>query len=473
MKIHNVRLGFATNSSSTHSIVVLPRERREGITDSEDAISGDFGWNYFTAASYKTKRLYLATLLKQELAGMHPDILAAVTKSWLGVNVPEGGAYIDHQSVISLPSGDGLKPFFAELRDLVLRDDVVVLGGNDNDGREHPAGEGGTAVARMAPLDSTPGSMRARKDGDVWSFFDVRDGTKVRFCLDKDAPKVTKASAPELVDLKITDKCPFNCAFCYQGSTATAKHGATYEIFRVIDMLRKWGTFEIAVGGGEPTLHPEFPRIIQHIVDAGMVPNFTTKNLAWLREPVAREILSKVGGVAFSVEKDDEIGDIVSMVNTLRGGEDAYYWLNKINIQCVMGVIDSYAMYRIYEETSRLNVRLTLLGYKQDGRGSSVKPVSTEGWVKELSALRDNSPHSRGVSIDTALAKKHEAELKAAGFDDILFETEEGKFSAYIDAVDGFMAASSFESGLKKRVELGNTAEEDAAPRLLETFRQW
>jgi hypothetical protein len=52
MKIHNVRMGFATNSSSTHSIIFMPN--KFGIVD--ELADEDFGWQYFfSCRSYKFK----------------------------------------------------------------------------------------------------------------------------------------------------------------------------------------------------------------------------------------------------------------------------------------------------------------------------------------------------------------------------------------------------------------------------------
>ena len=56
MKIHNLRLGFACNSSSSHSLIFLP-----GCTD--NAEGQDFGWQCFTLASSEAKMGYLAQQL--------------------------------------------------------------------------------------------------------------------------------------------------------------------------------------------------------------------------------------------------------------------------------------------------------------------------------------------------------------------------------------------------------------------------
>lgn len=71
MPITNVRLGFATNSSSSHSIVLTNRRYSD---DSGNSYGGnlDFGWESFTLASQGSKLPYIALLLRYELESFLP-----------------------------------------------------------------------------------------------------------------------------------------------------------------------------------------------------------------------------------------------------------------------------------------------------------------------------------------------------------------------------------------------------------------
>ena len=55
MRIHNVRLGFATNSSSTHSLIFLPKAQ-------DNYNEGGFGWDNFTLASKEANLDFVAVL---------------------------------------------------------------------------------------------------------------------------------------------------------------------------------------------------------------------------------------------------------------------------------------------------------------------------------------------------------------------------------------------------------------------------
>ena len=238
MFVHNVRYGFATNSSSTHSIVLINKGER--ILDDDD--SQEYGWEFFTCASETSKRQYLGQTAKHCLARVHhlPNIDAAIIASaWAGVEVdPEG--YIDHQSLITIPTSkkwnDSVvsRDFFNDLLAFVLRDDVAIVGGNDNEDHRHPIIEGGRAkpitqywsddeidspvLNLMRENDSE--YLRGRYDatGKFWSLFSTRNGTKIRTSFVEGA-NADKSEVPELVDIKITDYCKKGCYYCVAPNT--------------------------------------------------------------------------------------------------------------------------------------------------------------------------------------------------------------------------------------------------------------
>ena len=64
INIHNVRFGFATNSSSSHSIIML----RDGAERPDDNIPQlGYGWEEFTLASREEKLLYIAQQVRYNL----------------------------------------------------------------------------------------------------------------------------------------------------------------------------------------------------------------------------------------------------------------------------------------------------------------------------------------------------------------------------------------------------------------------
>ena len=67
--IDKVRLGFATNSSSTHSIIVLPSARSE----EPNMGLGSFGWDNFVLKREDSKKHYLALILARSLNYRNED----------------------------------------------------------------------------------------------------------------------------------------------------------------------------------------------------------------------------------------------------------------------------------------------------------------------------------------------------------------------------------------------------------------
>lgn len=235
---------------------------------------------------------------------------------------------------------------------------------------------------------------------------------------------------------------------CYQGSTHEGKHADTSALNSLAYMFGQMQVFEVAIGGGEPTLHPDFINILTMFRHYGVIPNFTTKNLAWLRDPtVWPKVVKVVGGFAYSVDKADDVRKL-AMLLKFNEIDSA-----KANIQYVMGTSSLYDLENIIREAAEANLRITLLGYKLTGRGSSFKPQSYKGWIDTVAKLHKDKVYFN-LGIDTLLAQESGAALKKAGVHTTLYETFEGRFSMYLDAVDMKMGPSSYCDDLAmKRVE--------------------
>lgn len=453
--VHQVRLGLATNSSSSHSIIVLP----PGSVRDND-VDGEFGWGNFTCASTEAKLLYAGVQLQGVMARIAGDDVAeAVASHWTGVDVPADG-YIDHESQWSFPlTWDGRsvdKEFFSAVLEYLKRPEVVVLGGNDNsDGHPLSTDADGNKVS-FTPLFARTGGMVCRNDGTHWVLFNRANGTKVRMTFGEELANATptKAAAPELVDLKITDFCPYGCEFCYQGSTLGGSHGDTALIKNFAHSLAHMRVFEVAIGGGEPTLHPDFVDILQTFREQGVVPNFTTKNTQWIKDAEQRvPILANVGAFAVSVEDADEIRELGSLLDSLNVQHD------KANVQYVMGTGSLDDLAEIFDAAVEAKLRLTLLDYKTDGRGSEYAPEDYTDWVQVLQAAHAKHRYALRVGIDTPLAARSKADLDASGIPDWCYETKEGAFSMYVDAVTKKTGRASYGSSLTMRPIKAATAQ--------------
>src|SRR4029077_3448066 len=304
MKISSVRLGHANNSSSTHSILINSGYKAIGPE------CGDFqyGWDWFHLKDKENKSKYLATLvfdsLRQGMADEHASMIARELTGFSPKDeAPDGYAYVDHQSVICFPKKYGtdhlyhdfLKEFVAYVQN---NPNVSIRGGNDNSEDPGDQGFGGGPrdwsprneelgeehAIKLLPRDSRNVPLFGRKDRDWWGLYNREGGGKIRLSFNDQAAPYLSASLPELVDVKITDYCPHGCGFCYQSSTQKGKHACIGIIEKIFWELHRAQVFEVALGGGETTMHPEFVKILEIADGQGVTPNFTTFNMAWTQD---------------------------------------------------------------------------------------------------------------------------------------------------------------------------------------------
>lgn len=274
--------------------------------------------------------------------------------------------------------------------------------------------------------------MKVRFDRNVVVLFNERNGTKLRLGIGR----YSKASKPELVDIKITDFCPFGCTFCYQNSTVQGLHASLWNMGWLVHRLQQAKVFEVAIGGGEPTMHPHFAGILRNFHRNGIVPNFTTKNHTWVRQNWDR-IEPYIGAFAYSAQTLHELTVAMRHFENIPK--------ERINIHYIMGLNTQVEFEAFMRRAHRLGVRVTLLGYKTVGRGGQVDHQSYDWFLKAVGNLiKDDTCPT--FSIDTPLAAEFDDRLQAGGMPKYMYHTREGAFSMYIDAVAMKMGASSFEN---------------------------
>lgn len=450
MKITNVRHGFATNSSSLHSIIF----DKDLLYDKKSYNDDFYGHEAFELVSKEEKLAYLATQLSNCFSKVLDDESAVILATEL-TKVPASAIRkygIDHQSLIKLPKQFGTDKISMEfVKDLIKflsTDGVAVLGGSDNvDSVRDP----NTFLSFFECLkdicDSSSSVVRKDPKG-FYSIFDTKTGRKVRFTLmDTDVvkdPIVYKSTYPELVDLKITNFCTKGCSFCYQNSTAKGKHADFEFIACVLDRLGDMNVFEVALGGGEPTEHPNFISILRTCKANGITPNFTTGSTEWLDSvKIVKAVNECVGAFAFSVSYADEV--VHTYNEAILSGIDK----NKIKFQTVVfpsvGGVSGYGwdnLKSIVHNCAVLEAPLTLLASKTKGRNSNSMPFEQIKNKKEI--LTGLSSNGSTLGVDTLFAKTFKEELDLLKVPAYLYEIEEGKHSMYIDAVKKTMAPSSY-----------------------------
>lgn len=441
--LFNIRFGHACNSSSTHSMMIAPN-----VNDSCVEYGEHFGWDFWTAASDETKLSYIGSILYSELKRIFPDyILVTILNDWLGTNFNISQLNtefpgVDHQSCFALPYKIGEKgiinkEFFTDLKNYILQKDLVILGGNDNDNEKHPLynSSKNNADLDMIPCDVKSEEYTARKDGDQWTIFNRKTGAKVRFSFDKNSKPVEKLTSPELVDVKITDKCPYDCNFCYQGSTKTNPHGS---IYMIPELLADAEVFECAIGGGEPTIHPEFQYLLENLNKRNINANFTTRNFHLFNDEIKlRNICENIGSFAFSVHITEEAKIIKNMYNKFPFLEE------KLSVQVIEGILSTED---IADIANTINpIPLTILGFKNQNRGTNIKTLQVFNFNDFTKKL---SKDVYRISVDTSFINKYESEIKKLKFPNLFYQKREGAVSCYIDTVANKIGPSSYSKNM-------------------------
>lgn len=111
----------------------------------------------------------------------------------------------------------------------------------------------------------------------------------------------TVLSAPTVIDLQLTQRCRMACPHCYMSSTPNGRDLPFEDACRIIEDAAEIGVCQLALGGGEPLLHPQFAELLYFARSHGVMPNLTTTGDG-LTEKSLRAMAECCGAVALSLE---------------------------------------------------------------------------------------------------------------------------------------------------------------------------
>lgn len=467
-RFDNVRIGFATNSSSTHSIIIVRHAVRALARDRHVPPRQDDGQSRFDAqagyllATESPKTDFLAGLLYANLADIVPcDVAEAIADSWTGQRTAETRVHYGFDLPRSWDGRTLHRGFLADFERCLRSPASRVRSSPLNDTlprsvQQHQ--DAGDCYDLDLPQggSSHAGPWVARREpSGHWVLFQRGTGTRLTVALDPALPAFTTAGTPMLVDVKITDHCRFGCAFCYQNSTPRGAPADAAFLDALWPALARLQVFEVALGGGEPTTLPGFGALLKRVASFGIVPNFSTKSLTWLKQPdLLRTVDTLVGGVAFSVTSAREASRVARALLAAREalalerGHDRTFRsrdgiMERASLQVVLGVplIDEFV--KILAVAAEHGLKVTVLGYKTDGRGSAVAPHPHDDWLVRVRGLIDGGSCPT-LGIDTTVAQRFADDLAAAAIPDFFLQTQEGAVSMYVDAVTRTIAPASF-----------------------------
>ncbi len=93
---------------------------------------------------------------------------------------------------------------------------------------------------------------------------------------------------PLEVHLAVTSRCGAGCAGCYTNATPDGTDVPVATLLDTLGSLARGGVFAVALGGGEPTLHPELGRVAEEAARLGITAVVTTSAHGLTDERIAR-----------------------------------------------------------------------------------------------------------------------------------------------------------------------------------------
>lgn len=141
---------------------------------------------------------------------------------------------------------------------------------------------------------------------------------------------------PELADISISNYCINDCEYCYRSSDESGDFMSLEDYEFLLDELsnNKYGpVFQVALGGGEPLLHPNFNEILKLTREKyDIIPNYTTSGKFFDEENI-KATKDYCGAIAISY---DPYRDYLSLSQLHELGQKLHDEHLKANIHFVV-----------------------------------------------------------------------------------------------------------------------------------------
>lgn len=459
-QISKVRYGFSTNSSSYHSIIY--HSGKKDLSFLSDPKFDLFEWDWFLQSTPSEKNNYFRSCAFIHYLGMklsdHEAFVLANHHFPCDDNFEKkrdklfnyyDKIHVDHQSFGNFPKphlpNQTLEDLFIWIKKNIINNpNIYILGGNDNSSEEDDPLDGipNIKVNEFSNNCFTDNFFFKIDPQGFLTLFNPSDyhgpkliRTKIN---DKEDPKF--GFYPDLIDIKITDYCAKGCKYCYQGSTTKGQHGNA-DFFAFGEYLRKLGIFEVALGGGEPTSHPEFSRILKRIKTDGVIPNFSTQSFEWMKFDDIREaVLTCCKSVAFST---NEISIAKKWIKL-----SEQYEIPNPKFHYVLGINPVENLYKFVETLIKETYRpdIILLSFKDSGRGKQFQKYDHSTWTDIARKLNEKYNGDFILGIDSFLVD--DVKNKMPEIETYLYDYSDGNFSFYWDIVQNKFAEHSADPSL-------------------------
>lgn len=254
----------------------------------------------------------------------------------------------------------------------------------------------------------------------------MSDGTKVREY--DDAPVITH---PESIDVKITNYCDMECAYCHESSTTKGVHGNLDKLLDVLSGLPPG--VELAIGGGNPLSHPDLIPFLSELKERGFIANITINqgHLKRYHDMIAyliKDDLVKGVGISITSNNFTYIKPLLKITDNI-----VYHLIAGVNEVSVVEKLIGLG-----------ECKILLLGYKSFGFGvgyfSQEVQIGINEWKKALPGIVETCT----LSFDNlAIEQLNVRRLFTKEGWETFYMGDDFCFTMYIDAVNQEYAQTS------------------------------
>ncbi len=220
---------------------------------------------------------------------------------------------------------------------------------------------------------------------------------------------------PRQIEIAITAHCNLRCVGCLYGREFMAGSQLEWRVTRdLLDDAKKAGIWDVRFYGGEPLLHPDLPRMVEHSVRLGMQPYLTT-NAILLRERLEalyaaglRQITIGFYGTGAKydtyVQRKARFAKVEAGIAAVREryGTEVGLRINWLLMRPSCNLDDLDAACRFAEKYA-LRIQVDLIHYSL--------PYFTEGTDRVLQFRPEDEPAIRRVAADLLQRKRERQEL--------------------------------------------------------------
>ena len=475
--LKNFRVGRATNSSSTHSVIY--RNKGEllkdldvfelnyyGRFDSTIAATKEAKIKYVLASIiWNSNLVRMMTLKYPEMKQYYPLIKKQMEDYENGNDDDTFGMYYRGRLYFE---GDVVSSI-DYLSHIIECDDIVIVGGSDEADFVMETCEG---HEELETPDDVKGSVSrngnyivGQASRSVEKYKHSTDG-RIRLMVEDGDPI---PEWPELIDVKITNKCNHRCKFCYMDSNKNGGEADIYLLYSFVTEASKLGRIEFSIGGGNVLEYSRLEDLLSFIKDKNCIANITINAKDCDRiikdEGLLKTLQETVSGVGISCFSPKDVECAYKLRK--RWGNRGFRYHFKTDF-----VIHTIPEYLGVEKTVEImdaaqgKFRVLFLGYKTNGRGASQKYHTFSN--KDLTTITEH----RYVSVDTTFANRYLDFLKANYDIDKTITLNEGEYSMYFDAVTGRIYKSSYSMDKPYKYRWQKTWGDKNAKTLKEAFTE-